>query len=293
MFVDARGKGPPAEAVESCRLLGVNLAVIPAVEQFERLVKEPSMNMLEKGLTPNPCAMCNARVKLALPFNLLRNGETLVTGHYARNREGLLESALDRKKDQSYFLSLVPGSILRRCAFPLGGMTKAEVREQVRLSGLPFLERESQDLCFELKAKGEPGDIVDSEGNPVGRHSGLDGYTPGQRKGIGAHGGRKYVLSLDRKRNAVIIGNPDGLYSGKCIIDTINWLERPEKSTFQCHARLRYRKPPVPATVAVSGYFAEVVFEKPQAAVSPGQVCALYTGDVVICGGIISAGQED
>lgn len=293
VYVDTRGSGPPPEAVACCSELCVELLVIPASEQFRLRVSEPSLEMFQAGLTPNPCAMCNSLVKLAIPFALLEPGEKLVTGHYARYRDGVLSRGFDRKKDQSYFLSLVPPGILERCFFPLGESHKSDVLQEAVLSKLPFLKRESQDLCFTLQDRGTPGDILDTRGNRVGAHQGLAGYTPGQRKKVGAHGKRMYVVELNRVSNTVVIGGTDSLYSGECFLHSINWLTDPPDSKFECDIQIRYRKPGVPAAVTPAEGCARVVFKEPQKAVSPGQAGVLYLNDTVLCGGIISVSREE
>ena len=287
VFVDSRGTGPPAEAVKSCGLLGVELIVIPARSSFETLVRNPSMEMLDQGLTPNPCAMCNRLVKLALPFSILEPGEMLVTGHYARNEGGRLLRGTDPAKDQSYFLSLVPGEILSRCRFPLGLSIKKDVRNQGIRSGLPFISAESQDLCFSLEREGVPGDIVNTRGEVVGRHSGLGGYTPGQRKGIGAHGERMFVVRLEPQRNRVVIGGGQSLYRSSCMLDSINWLAPPPGNDFRGLIQTRYRKPPEPGLAEMHGDRVKIIFDEPQRALSPGQIGAVYLGDSVLLGGVI------
>jgi len=287
VHVKTRDRSLQPEAVECCKELGVELIVIPAEAAFRGKVKETSLQMLKLGLTPNPCAMCNARVKLALPFAILEPGELLVTGHYASHRNGVLSRGFDRMKDQSYFLSLVPREILSRCWFPLEHTLKPDVKREAEESGLPFTGKESQDLCFSLADKGIPGDIVDTEGNRIGVHQGLEGYTIGQRKGIGAHGDRRYVVRLDTTGNRVVTGGRAGLYSGGCLIDSINWLSDPPGTEFECEVQIRYRKPGVKCRVALREDYTEVVFRNPQKAVTPGQIGALYMNDVVLCGGVI------
>lgn len=293
VHVQTRADSLAPEAVSSCRALGVDLEIIQAGEIFDELVRKPSMEMLGRGLTPNPCVMCNAMVKLALPYSSLKSGEILVTGHYARCSRGVLSRGADGKKDQSYFLSMVPSKILKSCWFPLENSLKPDVFLEALESALPFLSRESQDLCFSLEGKGIPGDIVDTEGNRIGEHRGLQGYTPGQRKGIGAHGGKKYVVRLDRSRNIVVIGDRSSLYSGKCLLNSINWLGEPPGTSFDCRIQIRYRKPEVHCRATLLNGQVKVVFREPQMAVSPGQIGALYIDGTVLCGGLISDWEEE
>lgn len=295
VFVDVRRDGVPVEVTESCRALGVRLLVIDAWAEFSRRVKVPSETMMHSGLTPNPCALCNAGVKLALPFSTLSEDEVLVTGHYAGFTDGILTRGSDPTKDQSYFLSLVSLEILGRCFFPLARALKSDVRAEVISSGLPFIRKESQDLCFSPHGDGLPGDIVTVAGDIVGSHQGLAGFTPGQRKGIGAHSEKKFVVRLDRKLNRVIIGDKSDLYSSKCILNSINWLQKPHGKPFNCLMQTRYRKPAFQATVVpdLENDSAVVEFTEPQKSVAPGQVGAMFAGTGVIGGGIISIKAGD
>lgn len=288
-------RAPPEQAYESCRQLGIEFSVADAKALFNTQIKQFTLDAYRSGRTPNPCALCNARVKLAVPFSMLAHGECLVTGHYAGNSVSTLERGRDSTKDQSYFLSLVSSDILDRCFFPLGESFKRDVRVEVLESGLSFVERESQDLCFRRAGSGVPGDVVDTDGSVVGRHNGLDSYTPGQRKGFGAHNGRKYVVQLDVVRNRLVIGEEQYLYSEYCILNSINWLNKPVEEKFTCKVQTRYRKTAVPADVFVKGDGKQAVvkFHRPQKAVAPGQVGVMFLSDSVIGGGIIDRYEGD
>ena len=290
VYVNTSGSGAPDEAEQSCDILGIELIEAEARDLFNREIKEYTRRIYSLGQTPNPCAMCNARVKLAVPFSILRENEFLVTGHYAGNYDGLLKRGKDPSKDQSYFLSLVAEEILDRCWFPLAESMKTDVRKEVLKRGLPFITGESQDLCFVRAGSGITGDIVNSNGDVVGRHTGLEGYTPGQRKGLGAHKGRKFVIELDTRNNRLVIGDEENLYSDSCFLNSINWLRKPAEERFTCMVQTRYRKPAAQAdvTLLADGRSASVEFCKPQKAVAPGQVGALYSVDTVIGGGVIA-----
>jgi tRNA-specific 2-thiouridylase len=295
VYVQTERRTPPEQAFKSCRKLGIKLITADAGELFNREIKQFTAKTYRSGCTPNPCALCNSKVKLALPFSMLENNELLVTGHYACNSFHTLSRGKDSLKDQSYFLSLVPKEILKRCYFPLGESTKGKVRAEVVENGLSFVTRESQDLCFKREGFGIPGDIVNVYGAVVGRHSGLGGYTPGQRKGLGAHNGRKFVVELDTLGNRLIIGDEDDLYSETCILNSINWLEKPAEKRFECGIQTRYRKAAVSAEVIVhaNGNTATVIFSEPQKAVAPGQVGAMFLSNSVIGGGIIAGHGGD
>ncbi len=295
VYVDTAGKDAPEQAGESCEKLGIELTVADAVDVFNKEIRDFSRRVYSRGRTPNPCALCNAKVKLAVPFSMLQTNELLVTGHYAKYESGILKRGSDPSKDQSYFLSLVPRKILDRCCFPLAESMKADAREEVLKEGLPFITRESQDLCFQRGITGIPGNIVNTDGKIIGRHNGLDGYTPGQRKGLGAHSGRKFVIELDPQHNRLIIGDEKNLYSEHCILNNINWLKKPGENRFSCLVQIRYRKPATLSDVTLSedGWSAEIEFHDPQKAVAPGQVGAMFQADNVLGGGIIDRYEGD
>lgn len=287
VFVDTRGMGPPDEARASAALLGVPLHVADARDAFAEQVRLPAEQAYSLGLTPNPCVMCNARVKLALPFRMLVPGEYMVTGHYARSSDAGLERAADRGKDQSYFLAMVPGDVLSRCRFPLAGLTKADVRRMVLDAGLPFIARESQDLCFPLERRGEPGDIVTVEGRRAGRHKGLQGFTVGQRRGVGAHGIPMYVVRLDIGSNTVVVGGREHLFSPGCLITDVNDLGLPLSDRFEALLQLRSRHRATPVTALRTPRGFSIRFKNPQSAVAQGQTGVFYNGDTVLGAGMI------
>ena len=295
VFVKTAAKNPPVQAYESCEKLGVELIVADAKDLFKKEIKDLTEDIYSKGETPNPCALCNAKVKLAVPYSMLQEDEYLVTGHYANYSEGLLRRGIDPSKDQSYFLSLVPRRVLERCYFPLADSIKTEVRNEVLARELPFLTSESQDLCFARSKAGVPGDIVDVSGIVVGRHTGLDAYTTGQRKGLGAHTSRKFVVELDIEQNRLIIGDEENLYSEFCLLNSINWLRKPVDNRFDSLIQIRYRKPAAEADITLlgDGLSALVRFYEPQKAVAPGQVGAIFHNEFVLGGGIIGNYRGD
>ncbi|MBD3369518.1 tRNA 2-thiouridine(34) synthase MnmA [Candidatus Fermentibacteria bacterium] len=285
------GHGSPDHARKVACHLGVNLEEIDAVSQFEGLVAEPSRRMAENGLTPNPCALCNDRVKLGLTHSLLRNGETLVTGHYARVEKGRLLRGMQRRKDQSYFLSMVEPSVLARTWLPLGTWRKERVREEVRRLGIPAGRRESMDLCFDVSGSRpeDGGEIVDlSTGEVVGEHHGLSGFTVGQRRGIGAHGRRMYVVSLDPVSARVYVGGGSDLMCSGCRVSDIVVHQGPLPEMFGAEVQVRYRHRPAPARIVPVRSGLDVRFERPVRAVAPGQVGVVYDSDNVLVAGTIT-----
>ncbi|MCA1990214.1 MAG: hypothetical protein LDL07_13900, partial [Desulfarculus sp.] len=251
------------------------------------------------GRTPNPCAWCNARVKLPLLWAAAAADgcQALATGHYARlepGRDGVrLAEGLDPRKSQAYFLARVEPALLERLRFPLGGLTKAQVREMAQAAGLFAAQRpESQDGCFlppggwdELMARHgalRPGPIEDGQGRLLGRHRGLHGFTIGQRRGLGvALGYPAYVLALDGPRAAVKVGPPEGLISFGLVGGGWLWHQPPEQCP-DLSVRVRYAHRGVGCRVQRTRETYEVHFNAPQRAVAPGQLAVLFSRGVVV-----------
>jgi tRNA-specific 2-thiouridylase len=305
-----------AAAVETARsvaeTLGIPHRLVGAEDLFRERVIEPFAAAYAGGRTPNPCVACNTHVKVGgLAARIGAFGaDTLATGHYARleqTAEGpILRRAMDRSKDQSYVLWGVPREDLSRTMFPLGDLTKEETRAVARDLGLASAgSPESQDICFVGGGKyveflegrdGEaalprPGPILDGEGNRLGTHGGLHGYTVGQRRGLGIAAKRPlYVKRIDPARNAVIVADEEDLLADRFLAETLNFVSiDPPAGPVAVSARIRYRSEPVPATlVPLGGGRAEVRLERPARAVTPGQSVVFYSGDVVLGGGIIA-----
>ncbi len=296
-------------AWEVCHRLGIPLHVIDLERQFEDEVIGYFCGEYRRGRTPNPCVVCNRRIKFGrLLEEAVRLGAAfLATGHYARvdkagDRYRLLK-AVDRGKDQSYFLYCLGQHELGRILFPLSEHTKDEVRAIAADMGLPTSSaRESQEICFvpgndyRRFLRGclspRPGRIVDIDGAVVGRHDGVAGYTVGQRHGLGiASGERRYVVGIDADANTVVVGPEDALWSRGLLAGDVRFVsgEAPQ-GEIAVEARIRYRAAEAPATVSRRGELWEVRFENPQRAVAPGQSVAFYRGDEVLGGGIIIGG---
>ena len=279
---------------------------------FEKMVVESFIHCYENGGTPNPCVACNRHLKFdALLQEALALGcSHIVTGHYAKVEQAptsgryLLKKAADKAKDQSYFLACLSQEQLRHVCFPLGDLTKAQIREIAEAQGfVTAKKRDSQDICFipdgdyrafmeRYTGKTYPsGDYLDLNGNKVGQHRGAVGYTIGQRKGLGlALGAPVYVCSKDIKRNTVTVGPDEALYKAALRADNWNWFPFPElTSPIRVLARVRYRHTEQPATVYPEEKgFARVEFDEPQRAITAGQSVVLYEGDTVIGGGRIT-----
>ncbi|MGB9663027.1 MAG: tRNA 2-thiouridine(34) synthase MnmA [Moorellaceae bacterium] len=318
---------PPGEtgccslsAVEDARrvaaVLGIPHYVLNFREVFAQTVIKYFIQEYLEGRTPNPCIACNRFIKFE---GLLRKAlalgmDYIATGHYARvfydQKRGryLLAKGRDPEKDQSYVLYTFTQEQLARTLLPLGDYTKSEVRSLAARYGLPVAgKRESQEICFittgdyrqfirEKAATAiRPGPILDLEGRIMGRHRGLPYYTVGQRKGLGLAAGRRlFVVALDPERNAVIVGEEKDLLSWSLIARDNNyilWGEPPAEA--EVTVKIRYRAAEVPALLRPKeNGRAEVIFQAPQRAVTPGQAVVYYSGDLVAGGGIIVAPWE-
>jgi len=287
--------------------------VVNFEEQFEQRVVRPFVDQYLAGRTPIACTNCNTDVKFEPLLRMARQigAERLATGHYARIRRNgdtgrwELLRARDVSKDQSYFLWGLSQEQLSRSDFPLGELTKEEVRALARRTNLPVAEKpESMELCFvptgnyvqfihaySLEAgiplsTGE-GEIVTEDGAVIGHHNGVHNFTIGQRKGLGFAAGKPlYVLSLDTEKNRVIVGDDDALRTSAFEVEEVNWvsIERPA-SAIRAHVKIRHKHEPAPATVqTLDGSRARVTFDAPQRAITPGQGAVFYDGDRVLGG---------
>ena len=292
-YVDTAGRGIPPEVKNTADAAGVELVIVNAVERFRREVILWSEQMLSRGLTPNPCARCNARVKLLSLHEILNPSEKLVTGHYVLKEGYLIKRGSDARKDQSYFLSLVDDDILRDCIFPLGDMLKEDVRREALRLNIPFRRKESMDLCFSLSAgEDKPGRVMDITGKEIGRHDGTGNYTIGQRKGLGAYGERMYVTAVNSSDRTVTIGGRKDLLVAGCTVVEMNWFLKPSGFPSEALVQTRYRKKAVPAILEYRDGTLHIEFVRPEEAVAPGQVCAVYLNTSLIGGGIISSTEQ-
>lgn len=292
-----------AKAAAAASQLGIEHRLIDAREAFDETVVRPFVAGYAAGTTPNPCVVCNEKIKFGVLLEHARRAgaDLLVTGHYARvvSTEGGLRiaRALDAAKDQSYFLYRLCQDALSMVEFPLGEMPKASVRELAARMGLHAAqETESQDVCFlgrtsagEFVAQHEPdadrpGPILDMDGVVIGTHGGLCRYTVGQRKGLPGGAGPRFVAALDPERNAVIAGPRDACQTTRFDAADAVWHAPEEVEAFVC---VRARSAPVPGRVVRRGDILMIEVQKPVCA-APGQSAVCYQGDVVLGGGIIT-----
>lgn len=279
--------------------LGIELVIVDLREEFESILEYFVCSYMS-GETPNPCVVCNDSIKFGLLLEKMSSFgvEKIATGHYARlaahDNELFISRALDNSKDQSYFLSRIRKSKLGRILFPLGDTTKEEVRQEASRLSLPVhSKKDSQEICFIphgdyrsfLKSRGvkdEPGPIEDEMGNLLGRHTGLFGYTIGQRKGIGISGeGRYYVKRLDTDKNRLVLSQRERLVSYSLTGRDLNWFIDPAEA-FDCECKIRSSMRSVSARVFLIGDDrVRVDFPEGVWAVTPGQLAVFYVDDLV------------
>ncbi len=306
----AAGYGHLQSALEGMAAsLEVPVKIVDCAAPFYSLVIDDFQQAYRTGKTPNPCMVCNRRIKFGILLTAAHElgARRLATGHYVRtsqSADGLthLMTGKDPQKDQAYFLARLTQSQLTQAVFPLGSMHKSAVKALAARQGLhPLADRESQDICFidnqaygrfladHLGFKPQPGDIEDLSGNRIGQHEGLHLFTVGQRRGINCPASEPYyVCRLDTTRNVLVVGQKADLLASGCTVDRINWIIPPGDSTLRLQTRVRYRSPAADATVTLSGpSVAQVRFDLPQSAVTPGQGAVFYRGDEILGGGWI------
>jgi tRNA-uridine 2-sulfurtransferase len=296
-------------AQEVATQLGIPFRLIDVQDEFREAVVDYFIAEYAAGRTPCPCVPCNQTIRFGLLLDLaLRSGaQFLATGHYARiqwngERYTLLRG-VDRTKDQSYFLHILGQHQLAHLRFPLGEMTKAEVREAARHRNLPVAEEpESQDLCFlgdgdyrrflaeRVPEFFMPGPIRNARGHVLGEHQGLPAYTIGQRGGLNVTAAEPlYVLEILAEENALIVGTSEELERGTCCVEAVRYVTGDTPGApFRANVQIRSQAPAIPATVTpLSEARAQVSFDLPQRAVTPGQFLVIYNGAEVLGGGVM------
>ncbi len=277
-------------------------------EAFDRVVIEPFVPGYEAGTTPNPCVWCNREIKFGSMVKRAQalGCEFMATGHYVRRVDGPggpeLHRGADDDKDQTYFLWALPRELLPYLLFPLGDMTKEQVRELARERGFSTAEKASSSgLCFIATSvkdylrdntEARPGPVLDAADgfSEVGRHDGIQYFTIGQRKGLNlvkSHLDR-VVIELRPEDNAVIVGTRDMCMSDTLSAHTVNLLCDPAEVPERVMAQVRYRQAPVPARITMTDEGFDLEFEQPMFAVSPGQSAVLWDGDRLLGGGVIA-----
>jgi tRNA-specific 2-thiouridylase len=310
---------PEAEirARKVAKILKIPFYVFDFSKEFKERIVDYFLDGYEKGITPNPCVVCNKEIKFGLLLEkaLSLDADYVATGHYARKIQNSkfkmqnenskckifkLLRAKDKNKDQSYFLWMLNQEQLKRILFPIGDYTREEVENLARKFKLPVLGiKKSVEICFiqttvndflKKYLKERPGKIVDTKGKIFGEHRGLWFYTIGQRKGIGLSGGPWWVLDKDLKKNFLIVTkNEKDLLKKELICKNVNWiLGKEPKLPLKVKAKIRYKTDFAKATIfPTRNKIYKVIFEEPQRAITPGQSAVFYKGEEVIGGGVI------
>ena len=277
-------------------------------DMFAEQVMNPFLSGYDSGITPNPCGMCNRTVRFGAVLDRARRlgFDALATGHYARVEAGGLYRGLDTKKDQSYFLSRLRPDVIPHLIFPLAHLTKPRVRQIAADMCLPTSEKvESQEICFvsgrtsdflSTRLGARPGDIVDSSGRVLGRHSGIHQFTLGQRRGIGVSGPEPlYVTGIQAAANRVMVGTRSEACRREVRLTEFNSLQERFEEMYGTHpsalvAQLRYGARPIRLeSISFCGGAVDLTLIAPAFAPAPGQIAALYDGDRVVASGILAA----
>ncbi len=282
--------------------LGIPFYAVDYEQEFAKLMDHFAAEY-RAGRTPNPCVLCNQHLKFGHLFDLAEDvgADAVATGHYARVEDGELHTAVDGNKDQTYYLFGIDRAALRRTLFPLGGMTKDEVRAVAEEHGLVTAQKpESMEICFVtsgdyrdvVRARGgagRPGRFVDASGAELGEHDGVDGFTVGQRKGLPALGSPHYVAAIDPESGDVTLVPRDGLQRGTMFVSGVHWLvDAPrDGEPIEAELKVRARHRPVAGRIVAQGGAARVEFAEAVDAVTPGQAAVFYRGTKVLGGGWI------
>lgn len=299
------------DAAQLCEQMGVPHHVVDSREVFEKYIINYLVDGYSQGITPLPCSNCNKAVKFRPMIDWAREErgiDLIATGHYARvkydestDRWQLLR-AFDRNKDQTYFLYDLSQDDLAHVIFPLGETQKTETRQMAAQYDLKTADKpESMDLCL-VEANGSMqafldkyitptnGDIVNTSGLVMGKHTGIHHYTIGQRKGLGiAHSEPLYVIRLEPATNRVIVGTKDEAYQNECTVSRVNWMSiAPPTDPIQAQVQIRYRAEPAAATIVpLPDGRVKVILQEPQLSITPGQAAVWYDGEMLLGGGII------
>lgn len=304
-----------ARARKVAKILKIPFYVFDFSKEFKKRIVDYFLEGYKKGVTPNPCVLCNKEIKFGLLLEkaLSLGMDFVATGHYARTSLKInftivenidkvkLFRAVDKNKDQSYFLWMLNQDQLKRILFPIGDYTRAEVEKLAKKFKLPVLKaKKSTEICFiqttigdflKKHLKEKPGKIVNKEEKVLGIHKGLWFYTIGQRKGICLSGGPYYVLDKNLKKNLLIVTkNERDLFKKELIAKNVNWISGVEpKLPLRIKAKVRYRQELEWAKIfKLNSKTYRIEFEKPQRAITPGQSVVFYKGQELLGGGIIS-----
>ena len=314
-YGDAEGGCCSVDEVRDARRvadqIGIPHYVVNYMDKFKEFIVEDFINKYMDGKTPSPCVLCNEYMKFEflMKRSLELDADFLATGHYARvvldkdSGNYYLQKALDSNKDQSYFLFTLKQKELSRVMFPLGDKTKQEVRKLAQTFNLKVANKpDSQGICFitgnsykdflkdHTAASNTAGEIVDTDGNIIGKHDGIFSYTIGQRRGLGiAKGKPQYVVRIDPKSNRIVVGSEKDIYSKSLFVNNLTWVNNISEIEMKISAKIRYRHKENEASLVLKNQNEAVVnFTEPQRAITPGQAIVFYKESEVLGGGWIN-----
>ena len=293
-----------------CHRLDIPHYVLNLQREFQTFVIDYFCSEYQQGRTPHPCIACNDKIKFSFLHQRaqLLNASYVATGHYARIEAGVdglrLLKGIDSQKDQSYVLYGMGQEQLAHTLIPVGWYTKSEIRSMALEAGFPNADKpDSQDICFipsgdyraflKEHVTARPGHIVDTQGNIIGEHQGIEFFTVGQRRGLGVKAQRpQYVVGIYPEKDQVTVGLEEELYSDTLVASEVSYTSDQEPdSTIDITVKIRYKSPETEATLYPQGSRALIRFREPQRAITPGQAVVFYRGEEVLGGGRISTGQ--
>jgi len=283
--------------------LGIKYHVLDIKDRFDEFVYIPFIEQYKQGLTPNPCALCNRNIKFGalIEFTKELGMDKLATGHYVQVVDGFIKEAVDKSKDQSYFLANVKKENLDMVDFPLGNMYKSDVKEfasKIDILKEFATQKESSEICFvdttyiDVLKKyidvDKPGNVLNTKGEVVGQHKGYMHYTIGKRKGFSVHGALTphYVNKINPKTNEIVVGEKDDLRVKEFFVKDLNMFEN--ITDFECSVKIRYRSPKSRCRVSIVKNKAKVALDDGVEGLAAGQMAVFYKDDIVLgCGWII------
>lgn len=300
------------EAIADARLvsekLGFPFYVLDFHKEFKKEVIDYFTSEYLRGRTPNPCILCNEKIKFGILLKKARelNARYVATGHYAnivfdaKNKRYVLKEGRDRRKDQSYVLFSLTQNQLSKILLPLGTLTKDRVRRLARNYKLAIYDKpESQEICFvqddyekylkkRFKDKIREGPIIDKNGNTLGTHKGIPFYTIGQREGLGiAYKHALYVIRIDKDKNTIVVGPKESRFFKKLLVGNLNWIAQPGKKYLRCKVKIRSQHVKANARLYLKESKVKVEFDEPQESPTPGQAAVFYSKNIVLGGGWI------
>jgi len=302
-----------SDAKRVCSALNIAHYVFNFESEFKEFVVDNFVKEYFCARTPNPCIICNQKMKfeIFLQRAIAMGFDCIATGHYAnieRAQHLRLKKSTDKTKDQSYALFRLNEKKLKKILFPLGELSKKEVRQIAQNANLPVAQKpDSQEICFidnndygtflknyDPITKIKKGDILDKSGKKLGVHKGLAYYTVGQRSGLGLSTPEpRYVISINSENNTLVVGKKEDAYSKVCFVKDVSWVNAMPENNFIADVKIRYLHTPAQSQITLKGNCAKITFCEPQMAITPGQSAVFYDGEYVLGGGVIVKNNEN